>query len=98
VNTLRIGDCFVAKAPGRRVSAFSHTLYFCRGITAPSICILHDLTTSAGIFPCNDPRVHLSSGAESKVASLEVGWPSGIVRTVTNVAADQILKIEGSQK
>lgn len=95
---MRIGDFFVAKAPGRWVSAFSRTLYFCRGITAPSICILHDLTTSAGLFPCNDPRVHLGSGAESKVASIEVSWPSGIVRTVTDVAADQVLKIEGPQK
>jgi hypothetical protein len=51
-----------------------------------------------GLLPSGDPRVHFGSGTESKVASIEVRWPSGIVQTVTNVAADQVLKIKGPQK
>jgi enediyne biosynthesis protein E4 len=51
--------------------------------------------TSVGLLSSRDPRLHLGRGTESKVASIEVCWPSGIVQTVTDVAADQILKIEG---
>jgi hypothetical protein len=95
VNFLPIGDFFVAKALGRWVSALWRSPYFCSRITTLSGCIFHAVMTSVGLMSSSDPRVHFGPGTESKVAPIEVGWPSGIVQTVTEVAADQILKIEG---
>jgi hypothetical protein len=68
-------------------------------ITTPSGRTLYNhVTQSVGLLSSSDPRVHFGLGTESKVASIEVGWPSGIVQTLTDVAADQILKIEEPQK
>jgi len=54
--------------------------------------------TNVGLLSSSDPRVHFGSGTESKIASIEVGWPSGILQIITDVTADQILKIEGPEK
>jgi hypothetical protein len=43
--------------------------------------------TNVELLSSSDPRVHLRPGTENKVTSIEVGWPSGIVQTVTDVAA-----------
>ena len=45
----------------------------------------------------SDRRVHFGLGTEKSAASLEVRWPSGVVQTLKDVPADQILKIEESQ-
>jgi hypothetical protein len=37
--------------------------------------------------------VHFGLGTETKANTVEIHWPSGIVQTLENVAADQILKI-----
>jgi hypothetical protein len=37
--------------------------------------------------------VHFGLGAETKANVVEIHWPSGIVQTLENVAADQILKV-----
>jgi hypothetical protein len=37
--------------------------------------------------------VHFGLGAESKAASVEITWPSGIVQTIKDVDADRILKV-----
>ena len=95
---MRTGDFFVAKAFGRSVNALWRSLYFCRGITIPSGCILDPATTSVGLLPSSDPRVHFGSGTENKLAPIEVRWPSGIVHTLTDVAADQVTKIGGPPK
>jgi hypothetical protein len=98
VNSLRTGDFFFAKVLGRWVGADWRSLYCCRGIGTASGCIFHPVMTSVGLLSTNDPRVHFGSGRESKVASIEIRWPSGIVQTDTNVAADQVLKIEEPPK
>ena len=95
---MRIGDFIVGKALGRWVSALWRSLYFCSGITTPSGCISRPLTTSVGLLPSSDLRAHFGSGTESKVASIEVHRPSGIVQTLTDVSADQVPKIEGPPK
>lgn len=43
--------------------------------------------------------VHFGLGAETKAAKVEITWPSGIVQTLENVDANQILKVTeaGSQ-
>ncbi|MGC1423243.1 MAG: CRTAC1 family protein [Terracidiphilus sp.] len=37
--------------------------------------------------------VHFGLGAETKATTVEIHWPSGIVQTLENVAANQILKV-----
>ncbi len=37
--------------------------------------------------------VHFGLGAETKATTVEIHWPSGIVQTLENVAADQVLKV-----
>jgi hypothetical protein len=37
--------------------------------------------------------VHFGLGRETKANTVEIHWPSGIVQTLQNVAADQILKV-----
>ena len=38
----------------------------------------------------NDKRVHFGLGRERQVKLLEIRWPSGVVQTWKNVAANQI--------
>jgi hypothetical protein len=37
--------------------------------------------------------VHFGLGADTKADTVEIHWPSGIVQTLQNVPADQILKV-----
>ena len=37
--------------------------------------------------------VHFGLGTETQTTTVEIHWPSGIVQTLDNVAADQILKV-----
>ncbi|MFN7996349.1 MAG: CRTAC1 family protein [Bryobacteraceae bacterium] len=67
-------------------------------ITTPSGRTLYNhVTVSVGFMSSSDRRVHFGLGAEKMAASIEVRWPRGAVQTLTNVAADQILKIEEPQ-
>ena len=58
-----------------------------------------DLTSRAealcptGFLLQGDPRPHFGLGTREKVDRLEIRWPSGTVQALTNLAADQILKI-----
>jgi len=42
----------------------------------------------------NDPRLHFGLGSATRIARIEIRWPSGTVQTLTDVAADQILKVK----
>jgi hypothetical protein len=42
----------------------------------------------------SDKRVHFGLGQDSKVASLEIRWPSGPRQVLKDIAADQLLKID----
>jgi hypothetical protein len=42
-----------------------------------------------------DPRLYFGLGSRTRVDVLEIRWPSGSVTRLTNVAADQILTIQG---
>jgi hypothetical protein len=44
----------------------------------------------------SDRRLHFGLGAATTVEKLEIHWPSGTVQTLTNVPADQILKVRES--
>jgi len=51
------------------------------------------MTTSIGYASSSDGPVHFGLGADQRAESVEIRWPSGIVQTLQNVAADQVLKI-----
>lgn len=42
----------------------------------------------------NDPRLHFGLGTAQTIDEIQVSWPSGKVSRLTNVAANQVLKIE----
>ena len=47
-----------------------------------------------GYMGSNDVRLHLGLGTHTQVDSLEIRWPSGIVQTLVDVAAGQLLTVE----
>ena len=64
-------------------------------VTTPSGRTLYNhVAVSVGFMSSSDRRVHFGLGSEKSAASIEIRWPSGLVQTLGNVAADQILKID----
>jgi hypothetical protein len=64
-------------------------------VTTPSGRTLYNhVTVSVGFMSSSDRRVHFGLGRERFAASIQVQWPSGLLQTFTDVAADQILKFE----
>lgn len=50
-------------------------------------------TASVGYGGSSDKRVHFGLGKSAVVQKIEIRWPSGIVQTLTNVHAGQVLKV-----
>lgn len=63
-------------------------------VTASGRALYNNVNPSVGFMSSSDKRVHLGLGAEAKIASIEIRWPSGIVQTINSPAADTILKID----
>jgi enediyne biosynthesis protein E4 len=51
------------------------------------------MTTSVGYASSSDGPVHFGLGLDSRAELIEIHWPSGIVQTLQDVAADRILKV-----
>ena len=51
------------------------------------------MTTSVGYASSSNGPVHFGLGPETRADLVEIRWPSGIVQTLQNVSADQILKV-----
>lgn len=52
--------------------------------------------TAGSYESSSDPRVHFGLGNATVVNSIEIHWPSGIVQTLKDVRADQILRVAES--
>jgi enediyne biosynthesis protein E4 len=52
------------------------------------------VTTTGSYLSASDKRAHFGLGANERALSVEIRWPSGIVQTLHNVAADQFLKVD----
>jgi hypothetical protein len=63
-------------------------------ITASGRVLYNHVSISTGFMSSSDKRVHFGLGEESKVASIEIRWPSGIRQVLRDVAADQFLKVD----
>jgi enediyne biosynthesis protein E4 len=55
---------------------------------------LATVTPGGSYLSSSDKRVHFGLGAEARVAAIEIRWPSGIVQTLRDVAADQFLQVD----
>jgi hypothetical protein len=65
--------------------------------TASGRVLYNHVAISVGFMSSSDKRVHFGLGAETRISSLEIRWPSGTVQTLKNISADQILKIDEPQ-
>jgi hypothetical protein len=52
------------------------------------------VTTAGSYLSSSDKRIHFGLGKETNVESIEIRWPSGIVQTLKNIAADRILQVD----
>jgi hypothetical protein len=59
--------------------------------------LYNHVATSVGFMSSSDKRVHFGLGAESRIASLRIRWPSGKVQNLTGVAVDRVLHVEEPQ-
>ena len=62
--------------------------------TASGRVLYNHVSISVGFMSSSDKRVHFGLGEESKIASIEIRWPSGIQQVLKDVAADQFLKVD----
>jgi hypothetical protein len=51
------------------------------------------MTTSVGYASSSDGPVHFGLGPDSRAELIEIHWPSGIVQTLHDIPADQVLKV-----
>jgi enediyne biosynthesis protein E4 len=58
---------------------------------------LETVTTAASYLSSSDKRVHFGLGSDTSAQSIEIRWPSGIVQTLKNVRADQILQVDEAE-
>jgi len=52
------------------------------------------VSTAGSYLSSNDKRVHFGVGPEAAAQSIEIHWPSGILQTLKNVRANQILQVD----
>jgi hypothetical protein len=52
------------------------------------------VTTAGSYLSSSDKRAHFGLGPAKVAGSIEIRWPSGIVQTLNNIAADQILTVD----
>jgi len=60
-------------------------------VTSASGVQFNHATTSVGYGSASDKRVHFGLGNDGVARQIEIGWPSGVHQTLTNVFADQVL-------
>jgi hypothetical protein len=51
------------------------------------------VTTAVGYASASDKQVHFGLGADRTVREIEIRWPSGTRQVLSNVPADQVLKV-----
>ncbi len=52
------------------------------------------VTTASSYQSSSDPRLHFGLGAATLVKAMQIHWPSGIVQTLPETKADQVLTIK----
>ena len=55
----------------------------------------YDIVSTAGSYlSSSDKRAHFGLGTAKLAQAIQIRWPSGIVQTLNNLPADQVLKVE----
>ena len=67
-------------------------------VTASGRVLYNHVSVSVGFMSSSDKRVHFGLGGEKQIRSIEIQWPRGGVQTLTNLAADQFLRIDEDQR
>ncbi|MGA2185702.1 MAG: CRTAC1 family protein [Bryobacteraceae bacterium] len=62
--------------------------------TASGRTLYNHVSVSVGFMSSSDKRVHFGLGDEKQVQSIEIQWPRGALQRLSNIAADQFLKVE----
>jgi len=62
-------------------------------LTAGDLRLMGDVKATFSYLCSNDRRVHFGLGQRTRVDELEVHWPSGIVTTYENIAANQFVTL-----
>jgi len=62
-------------------------------LTAGDLTRRAEALCPTGFLTQGDPRVHFGLGARPKADRLEIRWPNGVVQTLRDVAADQVLNV-----
>jgi hypothetical protein len=52
------------------------------------------VSTAGSYLSSSDKRAHFGLGADTVAKSIQIHWPSGIIQTLENVRADQILTVD----
>lgn len=52
------------------------------------------VTTSGSYLSASDKRAHFGLGTESRISSIEIRWPSGIVQMLRNISGDHLLVVD----
>lgn len=63
-------------------------------VTANGRTTLHLCRASTTFLMQSDPRVHIGLGSATQADRVEIRWPSGVMQTLEQVAADQILRVK----
>ena len=63
-------------------------------VAAGGLTLKSEARCVTGFLMQSDPRPHFGLGKHEKVDRLEIRWPSGTVQVLTNLSADQILKVK----
>src|SRR6266498_6135073 len=63
-------------------------------LTAQGIVQVEQAKGGMGYMSASDPRIHFGLGERTRIESLEITWPSGLVQKLTDVPADQIITVK----
>ncbi|HEX3319060.1 MAG TPA: CRTAC1 family protein [Terriglobales bacterium] len=55
---------------------------------------LATVTTAGSYLSSSDKRVHFGLGIDTSIREVQIRWPSGMLQKLTDVRADQILKVD----
>ncbi len=59
---------------------------------------METVSTASSYLSASDKRVHFGLGANRTAKKVGIRWPSGIVQTLTDIAADQFLRVDEPAK
>ena len=62
--------------------------------TGSGRALYNHVTASIGFMGSSDKRVHFGLGHETVIRSVEIKWPSGCEQTLSDVVADQVLRVQ----